>query len=201
VISVAKTVRRQDRRVERTQHLIRGALLSLIKEKGFEALTVQEIIDRANVGRATFYAHFDNKDDLLVSGFDDLRASLKALQREAMSRGRTVEERVFGFSQEVFAHTHEYRDIFKVMAGKRSGAAVQRMLQKLVVDLVREDVKEAVGRRGNNAVPPEGVVHFLAGALFGLLMWWMGGKTRLSATEINTLFRKLAIPALQAARI
>jgi len=66
---------------------------------------------------------------------------------------------------------------------------------------VREDVKEAVGRRGNNAVPPEGVVHFLAGALFGLLMWWMGGKTRLSATEINTLFRKLAIPALQAARI
>ena len=71
--------KRRDRRVERTQQLLRGALVSLIREKGFEALTVQDIIDRANVGRATFYSHFDNKEDLLVSGFEDLRASLKAV--------------------------------------------------------------------------------------------------------------------------
>src|SRR5262245_58324705 len=122
--------KRKDRRVERTEQLIRGALLSLIKEKGFEDLTVQEIIDRANVGRATFYAHFDNKDDLLVSGFEDLRASLKMRQREAFKRGRTVEERALGFSEEVFAHTHEYREVFRVMVGKRSGAAVERMLHK-----------------------------------------------------------------------
>lgn len=195
--------KKRDRRIERTQQLIRGALLSLIREKGFEALTVQEIIDRANVGRATFYAHFDGKDDLLISGFDDLRASLKALQRDAFTRGRTIEDRVFGFSYEVFAHTDEYRDIFSVMVGKRSGAAVQRMLHKLVVDLVREDVKEAVGaaRRDQNAMPPEALVQFLVGALFGLLMWWLSGKTRLSVEEINRLFRKLAIPALQVARL
>jgi AcrR family transcriptional regulator len=197
---VARVPKRRDRRVERTQQLIRGALLSLIREKGFEPLTVQEIIDRANVGRATFYAHFDNKNDLLVSGFDDLRASLRARQREALSHGRTVEDRVFGFSQEVFAHTHEYRDIFRVMVGKRSGAAVERLLHKLVVELVREDVKEAVARRDSNTVPSEALVQFIAGALFGLLMWWLNGKMRLSVNEINMLFRKLAIPALQAAR-
>jgi AcrR family transcriptional regulator len=95
--------KRRDRRIERTQQLLRGALRSLIQEKSFEALTVQEIIDRANIGRATFYSHFDNKDDLLASGFEDLRASLKARQRDAFSRGHTIEDRVFGFSQEVFA--------------------------------------------------------------------------------------------------
>jgi AcrR family transcriptional regulator len=188
----------RDRRIERTQQLIRGALLALIQEKGFETLTVQQIIDRANVGRATFYAHFDNKDDLLASGFDDLRASLTARQREAFSRGRTVEDRVFGFSEEVFAHTNEYRDVFRAMAGKRSGAVVQRLLHKLLVDLIRADVKGAVTRK-DSAVTAEALVHFIAGALFGLLMWWMDGKMRLSVAEVNALFRTLAIPALKAA--
>jgi AcrR family transcriptional regulator len=144
-----------DRRVERTQQLIRQALLSLIQEKGFEALTVQEIIDRANVGRATFYAHFDNKDDLLVSGFEELRASLKARQRDAFARGRTTEERVFAFSEEMFAHANEYRDVFRAMVGKKSGATVRRMLHKLLVDLVRDDVKGTVARTDSNAVPTE----------------------------------------------
>jgi AcrR family transcriptional regulator len=196
--------KRKDRRVERTQQLIRGAMLTLVREKGFEALTVQEIIDRANVGRATFYAHFDNKDDLLASGFDDLRASLKARQQDTLAGGRTVEDRVFGFSHEVFAHTDEYRDVFRAMVGKRSGAAVQRLLHKLVIDLVREDIKVTAADADRNAVPAEALVQFIAGALFGLLMWWlegkMGGKVRLSVAEINALFRRLAIPALKASR-
>jgi AcrR family transcriptional regulator len=174
-------------------------MLSLIQEQGFEALTVQQIIDRANVGRATFYAHFDNKDDLLASGFEDLRASLHARQRDAFSRGRTVEERVFAFSQEMFTHANEYRDVFRAMVGKQSGATVQRLLHKLLVDLVRDDVKTAVARAESTAVPAEALVQFIAGALFGLLMWWIDGKMRLSVAEVNALFRKLAIPALKAA--
>jgi AcrR family transcriptional regulator len=163
-------------------------------------LTVQEIIDRANVGRATFYAHFDNKDDLLLSGFEEFRASLKAHQRDALSHGRKVEDRVFGFSQEIFSHTNDYRDVFRAMVGKRSGAALQRLLHKILVDLVREDVKQTVSRTGNDAVPAEAVVQFMAGALFGLMMWWLDGKPRVSVSEVNALFRRLAVPALKAAR-
>jgi AcrR family transcriptional regulator len=195
-----KVPKGRDRRIERTQQLLRGALRSLIQERGFEALTVQEIIDRANVGRATFYSHFDNKDDLLVSGFEDLRASLKTRQREAFSRGRTIEERVFGFSQEVFAHTNEYRDAFRVMVGQRSGAVVQRLLHKLLVELIREDVKRNVVKAESAPVQTEAVVHFITGALVGVLMWWLDGRMRLSVDEVNAYFRKLAIPALKAAR-
>jgi AcrR family transcriptional regulator len=191
--------KRRDRRVERTRQLIRDALRSLIQEKGFEALTVQQIIDRANVGRATFYAHFDNKDDLLASGFEDLRASLKARQRDAFSRGRNVEDRVFAFSEEVFAHTNEYRDVYRAMVGRRSGAAVERLLHRLLVELVREDVRSTIPPTEAGGVPPEALAQFIAGALFGLLMWWLDGKMRLSVAAVNALFRKLAIPALQAA--
>ncbi len=191
--------KKADRRIERTQQLLRGALFSLIQEKGFEALSVQDIIDRANVGRATFYTHFDNKQDLLVSGFDDLRASLKERQREALARGASVEERVFAFSQEMFAHANEHREIFQAMVGKESGAAIQRLLHKLLVDLVRDDVKAAVPRKDGGSVPTEALVQFIGGGLFGLLMWWLDGKMRLSVEDVNTTFRRLAIPALKAA--
>jgi AcrR family transcriptional regulator len=180
--------RREDRRVQRTQQLLRGALFSLIQEKGFEGLAVQEIIDRANVGRATFYAHFDNKEDLLVSGFDGLRASLKQRQRNALSKAGNVDDRVLAFSREMFAHANEHRQVFQAMVGKRSGAVVQQMLHRVLVDLVREEVKS------------EPLVQFVAGAFFGLLMWWMDGKMRMSVDEIDSLFRRLAIPALKAAR-
>lgn len=191
--------RKPDRRVERTGQLLRGALVALIREKGFEALTVQEIIDRANVGRATFYAHFDNKDDLLVSGFEDLRDSLRARQREAFAHGRTIEDRVFGFSREVFAHTNEHRDVFRAMVGKRSGAVVERVLHKLLIELLREDVTGAVGRPRRHDVQAEALVQFLAGALFGLLMWWLDGRGKLTEAEIDAVFRRMALPAFTAA--
>jgi AcrR family transcriptional regulator len=188
-----------DRRVQRTQQLLRGALFSLIQEKGFEALSVQDIIDRANVGRATFYTHFDNKQDLLVSGFDELRASLKQRQREALSRGTSVEERLFAFSQEMFAHADEHREIFHGMVGKESGATVQRLLHKLLVDLIREDIKATIPRGNGGSVPTEALVQFVGGGLFGLLMWWLEGKIRLSVEDVNATFRQLAIPAVKAA--
>ena len=162
--------RKDDRRVQRTQQLLRTSLVSLIEEKGFEALTVQNIIDRANVGRATFYAHFDNKEDLLVSGFDGLRAVLKELQRQAHMRTANSDERLFAFSQEMFAHIAEYRKVFRAMVGKRSGALVQQLLQKIVVDLVRDDLKAMVGRRDNRSAPAEAIVQFVTSGFFGLAM-------------------------------
>lgn len=191
--------KKADRRVERTQQLLRRALFSLIQEKGFEALSVQDIIDRANVGRATFYMHFDNKQDLLVSGFDDLRASLKQRQGEALSRGTSVEERVFAFGHEMFAHANEHREIFQAMMGKKSGAAIERLLHKLLVDLVRDDVKATIPRGDGSSVPTEALVQFIGGGLFGLLMWWLDGKMRLSVDDVNATFRRLAIPAVKAA--
>jgi AcrR family transcriptional regulator len=191
--------RARDRRAERTEEQLRQALVALIRERGYEKLTVQDIIDRANVGRATFYAHFDNKDALLASGFDELRDALRAAQRAALNRRGPVEDRVFAFTQEVFAHTDAHRDLFRMMVGRRSGAAVQRILHKLIGDLVRRDV-EAVAERLPEDVPREALVQFMTGALFGLLMWWVDGRRRpMAVDEVNALFRQLALGSLLGA--
>ena len=193
------TVKSKDRRVQRTHQLLQGALMSLIREKGFEALTVQEIIDRANVGRATFYAHFDNKEDLLLSGLEDLRASLKERQRQALSGGTGTDEGAFAYSREMFAHAAEHRDVYQSMVGKRSGAVVEQLVHKMLVDLVRDDLKAMASRRDTSSPPTEAVVQFVAGGLFGLLIWWVDRRMRLSVEEVNALFRRMAIPATKAA--
>jgi len=82
------------------------------------------------------------------------------------------------------------------MVSRPSGAAVEQILRRIIVELIRDDVKAALPRDGGT-VPRDGLVQFLAGALFGLLMWWMDGKMRVSPGELNTLFRRLATPALK----
>ena len=68
---------------------------------------------------------------------------------------------------------------------------------RILLDLVRDDVKGTVSRVRANSVPVEALAQFITGALFGLLMWWLNGKMRLSVEEVNTLFRQLAIPVLK----
>ena len=189
---------RTDRRIQRTQQLLRTALTSLIQEQGFEALSVQDIIDRANVGRATFYAHFDNKEDLLVTGLDELRASLKERQRQALSQRTGADERLFAFSHDLFVHADAHRVMFRAMVGKKSGAVIQQLLHKMLVDLVRDDAKAMASGSNGALTPAESVVQFVAGGLLGLLMWWSDARVRLSAEEMNRLFRRLAIPAVKA---
>lgn len=188
---------RKDRRVERTQQLLQAALLSLIKEKEFDAISVQEIIDRANVGRATFYAHYDNKEDLLESGFEGLHATLKERQKEAREREGSLDEQLFAFSQHLLAHADEHREILPSMVSQRGGALIQHLLRHLLVRVVREDVNTMMPKAG--AVPKEAIVQFIAGGLYGLMMWWLSGKRRLSVDELDRLFRTLAIPAVKAA--
>jgi AcrR family transcriptional regulator len=191
--------RSEDRRVQRTRQLLREALFALIRERGFENLSVQDIIDRANVGRATFYAQFDNKEDLLLSGFDALRASLRERQRQAHSSQSSVDERVFAYSYDLLSHVNEYRHLFRALSGKRSGVAVQNVLHKLTIDLVRDDLKAIANRIESPGVVTDAVVEFIAGGLFGLLMWWLSGKARSSVEELNALFQRFAIPAAKAA--
>jgi AcrR family transcriptional regulator len=184
---------RTDRRVLRTRQLLQGALLALIREKGFEALSVQDIIDRANVGRATFYAHFDNKEDLLVSGIEGLRTALKEVQGKALAHATRTEERVFAFSRELFEHVEGHRDVFQAMVGKRSGTVIRQMFHKMLLDLVRGDVRTTAGAK---SAAGEARAQFIAGGLFGIVIWWIDAPKRPAVDDVDRLFRRLALPAL-----
>jgi AcrR family transcriptional regulator len=191
--------KKKDRRVERTRQLLLQALFSLMAEKGFDAVTVQDIIDRANVGRSTFYVHFVDKEDLLVQAMDPFSADLKQRQRKALREGGASEQRAFAFSHELFSHADGHRDVFRAVVGKRSALMLQRHFQRMQVELVREEVKALAPAGSSNAALMEAVAQHVAGALWGLLAWWIDGKRRMTVDEVNDLFRRMALPAVKAA--
>src|SRR6202140_3209752 len=91
-----------DRRVRRTRDALGDALITLMQEKPFETITVQQVLDRAGIGRSTFYAHYRDKNDLFLSDLEDFLGSMSTLllrQREASNRVAPV--------RELFAHVAE----------------------------------------------------------------------------------------------
>ena len=190
---------RVDRRVQRTREQLLNALLALIRERGFEALSVQDIIDRANVGRATFYAHFDNKEDLLVSGLEEFRTAIREHQRRLRQQSAVGAAEPFLFSRELFDHVAGHRDVFAAMVGKRSGAVVQRLMHRILLDLVREELKASDSSEEGESVPSEAAAQYIATGLWGLLAWWVDARKAPSAEEMDAVFRRLAVPSLEAA--
>lgn len=179
-----------DRRVQRTRRALRDALVSLIAERGWDGFSVQELCDRADVGRSTFYVHFADKEELVAGSFDDLRRALRARAAEA----GPAAARPLAFSRGLIEHAVEQRRLFLAVVGKRSGHLVQRRFRDLVLGLVREDL--AAGRGAGT--DRDAAAAFVAGAFIEFLAWALEARTPRPAEELDLLFHRLAAPVLAA---
>ncbi len=189
-----------DRRVQKTLKFLHEALMSLVVEKKYERISVQEILDRANVGRSTFYTHYRDKDELLQNAFDDLRAGLEAAQAAAPVVPGKSYERIIGFSQAMFAHAHGYRQVYGALIRSEAGPIVRQRIQKVIVGLIRAEFKKeaAKGRKMATPLPPDLVIHYLASTFLSLLEWWVGEKSGLSPESMNSIYRTLVLPVLSS---
>jgi AcrR family transcriptional regulator len=109
-----------DRRVRRTRRLLRAALFELMGEKGYETLTIQEITDRADLNRATFYLHYGSKDELLADG---LEASFDKLvmQFDELSPEKPAWDDVSSILL-TFRHTAEHADLYKMLLSDKGSS-------------------------------------------------------------------------------
>jgi AcrR family transcriptional regulator len=180
-----KTPKARDRRVERTRHTLREALIAILQERDWENVSVQDVCDRANVGRSTFYTHFADKEDLLIGGLDDLRS---ALRRHPPSAERLL------FARGLIRHANEQRRLFRALVGKHGGEAVLRRFREFVLDLVRDDLA-GLGPGGEQ---PEATAQFVAGGVVQLLAWWLESRPKLEPEEVEKLVVALAGGALKA---
>ncbi len=194
------TARGEDRRVQRTRGLLQNALIELMLEKGYEAVTVQDIIDRANVGRSTFYGHFLDKDRLLLSTLESLRSLLIQAMDSApsSSEGGPGEVRL-GFSLAMFHHAREHLRLYRAIVGRQGGAIVQQQIQRILTDLVRRELAPLVKPGAGTPVSLEVTLLYTVSAFHALLTWWLDHDLPCSAEEIDRTFRTLTVPGIKAA--
>lgn len=188
-----------DRRVRRTRESLHKALISLTLEKKYDEITIQEVLDRANVGRSTFYAHFEGMDELLISGVRDLQITLdSALQQERKSAKR--HESVVAFSRAMFEHASGYRDVYHALLNTRAWPLVRQALQGILEELIRRECKAEIAKlkRADSEVPVDLFVHYLTAAYFAVLVWWMHRRSRLTPPQIDEVFRSLVLPTVHA---
>ncbi len=177
-----------DRRSQRSRGLLLDALFELMVERGYERLTTQNLIDRAGVGRATFYAHFDSKEDLLVASVGRLRAWLEH-ERDARPGER------LGFMRPFCHHLAGHRALYRTTFARDSEVTVERLIRAMLRELVRDDL-ETHRARGQSAAALDLATQFVVATLWSVITWWMERGAKSSADEVHAVFQRLALPGL-----
>ena len=175
-----------DRRVRKTRDRLGGALVELIREKRFDAITVGEVTGRAGVGRSTFYAHFRDKEDLFLREIDE---GLQVMASN-LSRSREASDRVAPV-REFFAHVAEHRDL------RHAFEASGKMHDFL--DLAHARFASAIERRlaevpRGRCIPESSrgfVAHAHAGALLSLLLWWLDQPKPMPPERMDEAFHRM----------
>ncbi|NTU45466.1 MAG: TetR/AcrR family transcriptional regulator [Chlorobiaceae bacterium] len=191
--------KKEDRRISRTRRLMHEALMALIVEKGYEAVTVQDILDCADVGRSTFYAHYRDKDELLLSSFEHLRTLFEQQQQALLTSKRTGRDPAVNFVLELFRHTGEHHKLYKAIAGKQSGEMILKYFHRYLYNLLIGPHTEMMKQRTTPPVPVEVTTHYLVSSLLSLITWWLDSNMPYSPEKMDEMFRILSTPTLEAA--
>jgi AcrR family transcriptional regulator len=182
---------RTDRRVGKTRRALKEALTDLILEKGYESVTVQDLIDRADVGRSTFYAHFMDKDDLLMAILADLEMP------DPDANGWNPDDPAFGWTLELFRHFGSGKRLFKAVAGSQSGVLARRETTQRLERLAQAELSRLQVARKLDAFKVETVVRFLVGTFIGFMDWWIRDENdHLAAQQVDHAFRALVLPGV-----
>jgi AcrR family transcriptional regulator len=175
-----------DRRVLRTRQMLRDALMELIVEKGYEAITIQDITDRANVGRTTFYLHYQYKDDLLFNGMREMY--LEIIQQIEPGKMDDPAD---------WAHVAQYADFYKVMMGSKGSQPFTVQLREFLVELAHKHVIKTLQPNKEKLRLPGGLLaHFIAGAEVGMVTWWLSNSKQYSAETMAKLAQTLTLHGL-----
>jgi AcrR family transcriptional regulator len=176
-----------DRRVVRTRKLLQDALFKLILENGYDSIRVQDITDEANLGRATFYVHYKDKEDLLL-------ASVEGIRQELIEHVKTESENASlpGFRAQ-FQHATENKSFYIAILNHVQG---RQQIRSVMIETVYAHLTSIVP---TSPIPIELVANYLVGAVLQLLDWWLANNMPYTIEEMEGMFLNLIRQGLPTA--
>lgn len=169
-----------DRRIVRTRTALYAALVALIRERDYDNIRLEDILQRANVGRSTFYTHFRSKDDLLARSLEQLRAELTSALEESSEAG-------FGaVSRALFHHIDRHRDIGASLAGRAATAILRQAIAGNFAQVIRTMLPPRP-----SPIPRELAINHVSATFLCVLEWWLDRNPSKSWKEADRIFREI----------
>lgn len=189
--------RKIDRRVSRTRRALSEAFFALILEKGYEAVTVEEITDRADLGRTTFYLHYHDKEDLLMESISALIDDLVE-QMSQLPLGEWKADSSGGHPSPAltlpFQHVAQNARLYRIILRGEGSYSVTRRLREIIVQAAGGMIPVFLEKEElaiNPQVPMEVFLNYLAGSWLGLITWWLENELPYPPEQMALMFQKM----------
>lgn len=177
-----------DRRVRRTRRLLGEALLELIQEQSFDAITIRDITERADVGYATFFRHYDGKEALLSEQLEQIVRRLETLSGERSDDYFEREGRLF------FEHVQGNAHLYRGLLGDHVQSRIVRRLRDTLVGIVLPHM-EGHAEGADLRIPLAVAANHVAASALELAAWWLENEMPYDPQEMGRIYRRLIIEA------
>jgi len=182
----SKAKQKIDSRARRTRDALGDALIELMHERPFKSIKVQDVLDRAGVGRSTFYTHYRDKDDLFLSDVEDFWEMISTLIERSGEESNRVAP-----VKELFTHIAEVKVFRQALVTSGKVHDVMELGQGHFARTIERRLTKLNAAQGIKRDQLAALAHALAGALFALLGWWIDHGMKVSAAEMDTTFHQL----------
>jgi AcrR family transcriptional regulator len=173
----------QDRRVKRTQNLLAKALIALTLEKGYEAVTIRDITERADVGYATFFRHYHDKDSLLLDVLDVVLGELLDL----LPLSPDADPATIGAM--IFRYVQRQSEVVRVLLSSRgSTTLVQRIIEAGTESVLRQNTPLP-----GAVVPLEIAAYHLVTSTLALIQWWLEHNMPYPPEQMGSIYHELIV--------
>lgn len=174
----------QDRRVKRTQNLLAKALIGLVLEKGYEAVSIRDITERADVGYATFFRHYRDKDALLEDVLEVVLAELMGLLSQLAPDDDPVKVGTL-----LFRYVQEHSEVIGVLLRSRgSSSLVQRAIEAGTESVLSQHTALA-----GSPIPVEIAAHHLVVSSIALIQWWLEHGMPYPPEQMGVIYHELIV--------
>jgi len=159
----------EDLRVKKTEKALRIALTNLILQKGYDAITVQDIVNEAEIARVTFYRHYRDKNELLGVCLDEVYLSLTASLTQLSLQDFKIEEPPITI---FYQHVADNRNLYRAIFRSQGSFSAQSRIRDYLMKLIQKEIKTLLPRQ-SFPVPVNLIALHVASAELGMVMWWI----------------------------